>query len=163
MTDEARRSRKDDVRLRDVVADDLPILFEFQLDPDSNLMAAVIPRTREVFFDRWKDILVDPNVVAKVIELDGEIVGQVSLFQVEGKDCVGYWIAKSHWGRGLASRGLELLLEQISTRPLHARAAKHNVASIRILEKNGFKIIGTEHSLATDRYLECDEVLFLLE
>jgi RimJ/RimL family protein N-acetyltransferase len=163
MTDQASRPRSESIRLRDVAADDLPTLFEFQCDPESNLMAAVIPRTKEAFFDIWKQILNDPAVVARVIELDGEVVGQVGCFQSEGKDCVGYGIARPFWGRGIASRALELLLEQVSTRPLHARAAKHNVASIRILEKNGFKIVGYEHSPATERYLECEEVLFLLE
>jgi RimJ/RimL family protein N-acetyltransferase len=163
MTDETIQSRSNGIRLRNVVADDLPTLFEFQCDPESNRMAAVIPRTKEAFFDVWENILVDPNVVAKVIELDGRIVGQIGCFKSDGKDCVGYSIAKPFWGRGLASRALELLLEQVSTRPLHARAAKHNVASIRILEKNGFKIVGYEHSPATERYLECEEVLFLLE
>jgi RimJ/RimL family protein N-acetyltransferase len=163
MRDEKKSSANERVQLRDVVAEDLPVMFEFQLDPESNQMAAVIPRGREAFFAVWNNILADPTVVAKAIVVDGEMVGQIGCFQSHGQDCIGYWIGKPFWGRGFASRGVELFLKQVPTRPLHSRVAKHNVGSIRVLEKNGFKIVGYEHSQATERYLECDEMLFLLE
>jgi hypothetical protein len=38
-----------DVRLRDVMEDDLPLFFEQQLDPEANRMAAFAPRDRDAF------------------------------------------------------------------------------------------------------------------
>jgi RimJ/RimL family protein N-acetyltransferase len=35
-------------------------------------------------------------------------------------------------------------LDQVPLRPLHASAAKHNLGSLRVLEKCGFKLIGED-------------------
>lgn len=77
-------------------------------------------------------------------------------------DCVGYWIARDHWGKGIATRTLALLLEQGAIRPLNARAAKANIASIRVLERNGFIITGYRVSPPDDRFPECEEAILLL-
>src|SRR5687768_12017836 len=115
------------VSLRPVLESDLPFLFQMQLDPEANAMAAVIPRKEETYFPLWKGILKDKSVVPQAILLDGELVGQISMFHSDGQACVGYWIAKDHWGKGIASRTLPLLLETVTTRPLHARVARHNL------------------------------------
>jgi RimJ/RimL family protein N-acetyltransferase len=75
---------------------------------------------------------------------------------------VGYWIAAEHWGRGIATRALSLLLELVATRPLHARVARDNVASIRVLERNGFSLTGYEWSPGDERYIECEEAILML-
>ncbi|HEX9687861.1 MAG TPA: GNAT family N-acetyltransferase, partial [Thermoanaerobaculia bacterium] len=59
-----------------------------------------------------------------------------------GERLVGYWIGKEYWGRGVATRALSKFLGHVKTRPLYARVAKHNVASIRVLEKSGFIVSG---------------------
>jgi RimJ/RimL family protein N-acetyltransferase len=59
-----------------------------------------------------------------------------------GQREVGYWIGSEYWGKGIATRALAAFLEHDRTRPLHARVAKHNVASVRVLEKCGFTVIG---------------------
>ena len=41
---------------------------------------------------------------------------------------------------GLATRALAAFLHLVTERPLHAHVAKHNVASIRVLEKCGFSL-----------------------
>jgi len=93
---------------------------------------------------------------------EGEVVGSVSWFKSDGQDMVGYWIGRDHWGRGIATRAVALLLEHVSARPLHARAARHNGASIRVLEKCGFRATGFEASPETDRFLACEEVTMVL-
>jgi RimJ/RimL family protein N-acetyltransferase len=76
---------------------------------------------------------------------------------------VSYWIDRSAWGRGIASGALELLLELVPARPLHARAASDNVASLRVLRKAGFEVIGTEISYANARKCEIEETILRLE
>ncbi len=150
------------VHLRSVEAADLPTLFRHQLDPESCRMAAVIARGAEAFDAQWEKILADPTVVARAIIADGVLVGSISCFKMDGEACVGYWVAREHWGRGIAGRALALLLAEVTTRPLHARVARTNVASIRVLERCGFRLTGHQHSPGDDRFLECEEALFTL-
>jgi len=43
-------------------------------------------------------------------------------------------------GQGVATRALAAFLRVVTERPLHAHVAKHNVGSIRVLEKCGFSL-----------------------
>ena len=49
-----------------------------------------------------------------------------------------------HWGKGVATKAVSAFLRQVETRPLYAHVAKHNVASLRVLEKCGFRIVEEE-------------------
>jgi hypothetical protein len=49
------------------------------------------------------------------------------------------------------------------SRPLHARVASDNVASRRVLEKCGFRVISTERSFAQARSAEIEEFVLRLE
>lgn len=126
-------------------------------------MAVVNPRDAGAFEAHWAKILGDRSVVARAILLDGVLVGQISCFKLEGREHVGYWIARDHWGKGIATRALALLLEEVAVRPLHACAARSNVASIRVLERCGFEITGHRVSPADDRFPECEEAVLLLK
>lgn len=158
----APRPARAHVLLRAVEPGDLPALFEQQLDPDGARMAVVHPRDRSAFDAHWTKIVADPRITARAILADGALAGQISCFRADEQDCVGYWIAKEHWGRGVATRALALLLDEVTTRPLHARAARTNAASIRVLLKNGFVLTGLRSAPANDRFPACEEALFLL-
>jgi len=150
------------VRLRSVEVADLPALYQIQAEPEGSRMAAVIPRTEEAFHAHWAKVLCDANVVPRVILADEVLAGSISCFQREGLNFLGYWLAREHWGKGIASRALALLLEDVSIRPLHARAARTNVASLRVLQRCGFVVTGYRHSPADERCLECEEAMFVL-
>lgn len=152
----------DRVRLRPVEADDLPRMFDLQLDPDSNRVAVTIPRSREAFDAHWGKALGDPANTTRAILFDGEMVGYISCFPMDGEDHVGYWIDRAHWGMGIASRALHLLLGEVTKRPLVATAATSNGASVRVLQKCGFVVEQVRHSPATDRYPECEEAVLVL-
>jgi len=49
------------------------------------------------------------------------------------------------------------------SRPLHARVAYDNVASLRVLEKCGFRVVATERSFAEARSGEIEEFVLQLE
>jgi RimJ/RimL family protein N-acetyltransferase len=83
-------------------------------------------------------------------------VGSVATFIFDGETDVTYWIVRSAWGHGIASRALELITDLVPARPLHARAASDNLASLRVLQKSGFEIIGTEISFAPGRKSEIE-------
>ena len=163
MLDHPPQTPADRVHLRDVTPGDLPELFRMQSDPESARMAVVHPRTPQAFADFWASVLANPSVVAKAIVLDEAILGTISCFRMEDLDFIGYWIDRPHWGRGIASRSLALLLAEVTKRPLNARAATTNTGSIRVLERCGFKQIGTRNAPADDRFPACEEAIFLLD
>jgi RimJ/RimL family protein N-acetyltransferase len=133
-----------DIRLRDVIVDDLPIFFEHQIDPDAVEMAAHPPRDLDAFQEHWMELLTKESVIKKTILFDDLVVGYIMSFVYFGVREVGYWIGKEYWGQGIATQALSEFLDQVPLRPLHASAAKHNRGSLRVLEKCGFKLIGED-------------------
>ena len=130
---------RNEVRLRDVEPDDLPIFYEQQRDPDATRMAAFPARDRAAFDAHWAtNVLGNPAAVKQTILVNGEVAGHIGSWPQDGLRLVGYWVGKEHWGKGVATRALGALLHLVTERPLHARVARHNVGSIRVLEKCGF-------------------------
>lgn len=133
-----------DVTLRDVIPDDLPILFEHQLDPEATAMAAFPSRNREAFDAHWAKIMADETVVLKTIIFEGQVAGSITSFMLLGDREIGYWLGREFWDRGIATKALAKFLKIIETRPLFAHVAMHNVASHRVLEKCGFKVVSED-------------------
>ena len=140
MTGRAVSPSTGDVQLRDVIEADLPTLFEHQRDPAASEMAAFPARDRDAFMAHWTKILGDETVIAKTVLVDGQVAGNVVSFERFGEREVGYWIGREYWGRGVATRALAEFLAHEKARPLYARVATHNVASIRVLGKCGFTL-----------------------
>ncbi|MFF3867575.1 GNAT family N-acetyltransferase [Micromonospora sp. NPDC001898] len=57
---------------------------------------------------------------------------------------------------------LALLLESVHVRPLFARVASDNVGSLRVLQRTGFAVTGTEASFANGRNTEIEETILRL-
>jgi RimJ/RimL family protein N-acetyltransferase len=139
------------LELRNVLPGDLGIHFEQQRDPESTALAAVPARDRAAFDEHWARLLADDTVVLRSIVADGRVVGSALSFLRDGERHVGYWIGREHWGRGIASRALALLLEEVRDRPLVATVAAHNAASLRVLAKSGFVRVDDGAELVTLR------------
>ena len=154
------------VALRAVEDGDLDALFEQMRDPEGVRMAAFTaedPDDREYFDAQMARNRARPDVTMRVILLDGRLVGHVASFVQDGDTEVTYWVDRSVWGQGVASRALALLLDEVKDRPVHARAASDNVGSMRVLEKAGFQIIGTDRGFARARKAEIEETVFRLD
>jgi len=131
--------------LRDAKAADIPALYAMQSDPEANRLAGFVPRSRPDFVKHWRKILKDAGVEKKMILLDGEVAGYLVCFvRIRPDREVGYWIDRAHWGKGVATKALRTFLKEYSLRPLYARVAKHNAASLRVVKKNGFKVTGED-------------------
>ncbi len=133
---------KPKVQLRDVEAGDLPLFFEHQRDPVAVAMVAFDSRDRAAFDQHWAKILADESCLKKTIIADGKVVGNIGSWTSDGKREIGYWIDRAFWGRGVGTLALSEFLRLEQTRPLHAGVAKHNAASLRILQKCGFTVLG---------------------
>ncbi|MFI0815244.1 GNAT family N-acetyltransferase [Streptomyces sp. NPDC021098] len=153
------------VRLRAVDRDDLPVFFDYHRDAEANRMAAFTaedPDDRGAFDARWDRILGDDAVVKRTVLYDGRVAGNVLGFEQYGDPSVGYWIGREHWGKGIATRALAAFLEEVPTRPLHARVAVDNAGSLRVLEKCGFRMVREELAFAVARGREIGELVMVL-
>jgi RimJ/RimL family protein N-acetyltransferase len=154
------------ITLRNVEASDISIFFEQQLDLEANRMAAFVRKERhdQAAFDaHWKRIMDSTGIVNKTILLGEEVAGHISCYPQEGKLEVTYWLGKKHWCKGVATQALKKLLQEITHRPLFARAAKDNLGSVRVLQKCDFKIIGENKDFAQGRGEETEEYIFRLD
>jgi RimJ/RimL family protein N-acetyltransferase len=124
--------------LREVVEGDLPILYEHERDPEAAAMAAFPSRDRDAFMAHWAKTLANDSALTMTIVADGEVAGSIGCWEADGHRFVGYWIGREFWGRGIATQALAELVGMVEARPLYAHVVKSNVASIRVLDKNGF-------------------------
>jgi len=138
-------------------------LFEHQRDPDANRMAAFPARDREAFMSHWAKILADEAIIKKAIVFGGQVAGNVVSFELDGEREVGYWIGRSFWGQGIASEALSLFLHHDPTRPLYARVAKHNVASLRVLDRCGFRVSNDDDGWINPASIRVEGVLLTLD
>lgn len=149
--------------LRDVLAEDLEIFFDHQMDPLANQMAAFPARTKEVFLNHWRmKILGNETAFRKTILVDGAVAGHILCWEQEGKRLVGYWLGQKFWGRGIATTALLEFLNVMSERPLFAYVAGQNVGSIRVLEKCGFTLYEKGKIFSSVHGREIEEFLMVL-
>lgn len=153
------------IALRALRDEDLDAIFAMMRDPAAVAMAAFTasdPSDRRAFDAHMAAVRGAAENTLRAVTSDSTFVGTVASFPFEGHREVTYWIERAHWGRGIATRALALLLEEVTTRPIRARVASDNVASRRVLEKAGFSPIGVEVSYAPGRSGEIEETILEL-
>ncbi len=94
------------------------------------------------------------------ISVEGNLVGTVSMSEINsmmGTAEIGYMIGEAYHGRGIATEALKLwtsmIFENTDIRKLTAFVAEQNLASIRVIEKVGYKREGLlrEHYLVQNK------------
>jgi ribosomal-protein-alanine N-acetyltransferase len=147
-----------DVSLRLVRPEDAASLSRLQTENRAYLLSGGPTRSDEyVSVDGQREVirtlLEDHRAgtcVPFVIETAGDVVGQITLrgivrgaFQ---SAFVGYWVARSVAGRGVASRALGLAIEhaftELGLHRVQAETTLTNEASVRVLLKAGFEQFG---------------------
>jgi RimJ/RimL family protein N-acetyltransferase len=126
------------------------------------------PDTAEEFLSNYASPLGDPahrhfTIVAGPA---AEPVGALSVrpgFQ-PGRGDLGYWVGIPHQGRGIATlavaRALDLAFGEMGMEKVEACAFLGNLASRRVLEKNGFALEGLVRKAVLKRGRWLDEWLF---
>jgi RimJ/RimL family protein N-acetyltransferase len=90
------------------------------------------------------------------------VAGNIGSWQDRGQQLLGYWVGREYWGRGVATRALALLVDEMSIRPLFAHVAAHNIGSIRVLEKCGFRRDRVQEAGAPASDDGIEELIFVL-
>ena len=153
------------VELRPLCARDAEALWHFEV-------------LNRAWFERWvgprPDTYWELGSLTKVIEAQladtdamflvwegATLLGRVNLTAIEaGVAQLGYRIGEAHVGRGVASAAVLLVLEEARALGLwavEARVAMDNPASVRVLEKSGFRPVGPRQVGELDMQLfRCD-------
>jgi ribosomal-protein-alanine N-acetyltransferase len=84
---------------------------------------------------------------AVTLSESGDLIGTVSLTQLTRDDGnLGYWIGLPYWNRGYCTEAVKALthfgFKYLELPQIYARHLSHNVASGRVILKNGFRHIG---------------------
>lgn len=80
---------------------------------------------------------------------NGLILGRINLVDIDKSlrlGHIGYRVGKAYSGKGIANKALKLLLRTINRvdiKQILAKTTTNNIASQKVLEKNGFKLIET--------------------
>lgn len=142
------------VIIRSLCIEDAAQLFEFETKNKTWFEQHIAPRplgfySRQAVADHIHDMLAryhngtfDPNII---VNQAGKIVGRANLKDIDqdrGTAEVGYRIDMNETGHGLASNGLNHLIDIARVRwqltKLNAVVTNNNSASMRVLEKCGF-------------------------
>jgi len=155
-----------DVILRKSNEEDLGIFFENQLDEEANYMAAFTPKDptdREAYIGKWTRLLNDASINMQTIMSGAQVLGTVVKFEIDGEAEITYALGKQFWGKGFATKALQDFVSIEAKRPIFGRAAFDNLASMKVMEKSGFKRIGTDTGFANARGKEIEEIIFRLD
>jgi RimJ/RimL family protein N-acetyltransferase len=139
------------ITLRVFADSDLDALFVWESDPRAVELAAFTradPSDRAAFDAHYERVRSDRSNTLLAIDDDGEFVGTIGSFTLEGRREVTYWIAPARWGQGVASEALRAFLAIERTRPIYGRVADHNAGSAKVLARAGFVEVGSETAFA---------------
>ena len=137
--------------LRPGFPEDAPALASAIADKAIVTNLAVVPwpytmRDAEAFLASPRDPILPSLLIFERTSGAPELVGCCGLGRrPSGSVELGYWIARPHWGRGLATEAARALIEIARTLGLRSLEAGHfvdNPASARVLEKLGFVALG---------------------
>jgi len=159
------------MKLREVTIEDALFLFEIKQDKEFQkyLPNMLTPKNLDEQIKEIKDVI---KLSKKeqgyyfIIEEKNERIGFVDIYKINKKHkrcSVGYGIAKKHWKKGHATKALRLALIKIKKLNFHtieATTNPKNIASKKILEKNGFTKIGLmkDYYYSNNKYV--DRILY---
>lgn len=96
-----------------------------------------------------------------------EKIGILDIYKISKKDkkaSLGYGIKQQEWGKGYGSEvcklGVEFMKKKLKLHSAEATADPKNAASQRVLEKNGFTLLGIAKDYYYDRGKFIDRALY---
>lgn len=142
--------------LRAMTRDDAQDFYEIASNPLVNKYVSYQPHqsveeTKEVmetiFFTRMDKGIFEPYVV--VSKQSGKMIGTCDFISYNGHSAeIGYAYHPDYWGQGIATEVLtklvEIAFEELGIHRLVIKHMTENIASQRVIEKSGFKLIGVQ-------------------
>ena len=152
----------DKIILRKLKEEDLPVLAQLANNKKIWInVRDVLPQPYTLddaifFFNLIKD---EQPQVSFAIEYDGTFCGMIGLmpqtdvFRLTAE--IGYWLGEPFWNKGIATKAVAIITEygfnELDFIRIHTGIFEYNIASMKVLEKNGYKKDGMfEKSIIKD-------------
>lgn len=147
-----------DITIEKINYTDAENLFEFELENRVYFEEMVPSRGDDYYnfatFKKRHEALLDEQAQGSsrfylIKNKNGLILGRMNLVDIDKSKSlghIGYRVGRVHTGKGIAYMALKLLLETESKhgiKQISAKTTTNNIASQKVLEKNGFKHIAT--------------------
>lgn len=146
----------DRLTLREYTPDDVPAVLAYQRDPRYNRYYPWTDRTEaevrkflQMFFD-WR--AEEPRrkfQFAITLSDSGQLIGSAGIRRKSENDWeadIGYELAPEHWGNGYATEAARALVDfgfrELKLHRISSWCIAENAASVRVLERLGFKLEG---------------------
>jgi RimJ/RimL family protein N-acetyltransferase len=141
------------VHLTEIRSSDEPAFLGHLNDPDMSRFTCRLPYpyTREAFA-RWMGIVTAATaeygepIHWAIRNAKSELIGGIGFDNlIKGHRAeIGYWLAKPHWGHGIMSsvvaHACRVAVREWNLVRITALVFENNLASVRVLEKNGFEL-----------------------
>ena len=153
------------LHLREVVPGDIALFYEHHLELrplPRDATDADREASRARFMERWEQLLSAEGAFVQTIMWGGDPVGYVARFTQKDRPAISYWLGRDYWGKGIATQAVRNFLGLVDERPLFARVAYDNLASIQVLRKTGFEIVGHDRFFSDLHGEEIDEIVLAL-
>lgn len=118
----------------------------------------------------WIAFTLDQKPIQNMaVTFNGEIAGSVGVMpkdDVYRKSIeIGYFIDESFWGKGIATAAVSLIVDYVKIHfdviRLYAEVFAHNAASMKVLEKNGFKLEGIREKAVIKNNVIMDDYVWV--
>jgi len=146
---------------RDHEAADLDAYCEMEADPEVRRYVGGAPRTREAAERKFQGGLqrhmTDRMAMwATVYKPDGRYIGRAGVYPqfgstgeiIPGEGTLGFYFARAYWGKGLATETgrafVDFGFNELHLSRIVTAVQIGNDASVRVLDKLGFKLVRTE-------------------
>ncbi|WP_206063221.1 GNAT family N-acetyltransferase [Nocardioides sp. HDW12B] len=141
------------LELRTVHPDDVDRMLEYRSHPDVTRWLLSTEVDPAAFRQAWAGVADDPDDASVAVLLDDHLVGTVSLDLVDGmgqpgmprrtQGQLGYVFDPAYAGHGYATEAVAALVthavDTLGVRRVRAGCFADNLASVRVLEKVGFR------------------------
>lgn len=135
------------VQLRCFEAADIPLLLTYM--NNRNVTQYLTDKIPQPYLEKDAQWWVNEGSKAgftRAIIYEGQFVGCVGIIPETHERCrtveLGYWLAESFWGKGLAAQAVRQIVDLIFTETdvmrIYAPVFHPNKSSMRVLEKSGF-------------------------
>lgn len=120
------------------------------------------PEDADTFFAYAGPAMASGAMLYLAIEDRGRMMGAVSIEGMPGRPLLGYWLARSHWGRGImpgaVAATLAYAFDTLGIKLVRSGVFVDNARSLRVQEKLGFRRIGHHRVLSLARGHEVEHI-----